>query len=466
MQTGKGAGLAGEERTAGGKRSLRSDPIRTMIVALFLFSLAVITYDSLPYIPFSVYRPLAMFPMFAASALLLFTDFRFRKGDVLLTLFAAYSIGHSLLVSVWEGGTGGSLKHSLTLLFGLSMYRVSVYIAQEAKDDPALRKRIAVSLLIGMGPPLLAGLLQTADAYLLRSGVSRTITGLFSEKVYKGRIQMLSGEPSWAGIHLLSCGLLLLYLYKEGYRRLTRIPLIGCALLLVLSFSAYAYSVLLTALLVYVLIANKYRGRMLLALGAIAALIGVGVPFLLETLKVSGYFTDRFQFDFAHLLKADNSFFIRVVFPAIGFIEFGQHPIFGVGGGFYYKGFADLLLKHFEYGMKFSEVRNLVLDHPEMATSRNLWAKVFAEEGLIGASLFLGFMAAALRSARGRPYALFAFALCVSLVMNFDSYSFVNFWLLIGWIRGGFFEERPAAPQAQGAGAWEKAREKEWRRIA
>ena len=435
--------------------------MRATVVALFLFSLAVITYDSMPYFAFSVYRPLAMFPMFAASLLLFFTDFKFRPGDTPLLLFAAYSIGHSLLASA-GGDTGASVKHAVTLLFGLSMYRVSIYIAGQARGDAVLRRRIAVCLLIGFVPPLAAGLLQLLDAYFVRSGFSGIITGLFSEKVYKGRIQMLSGEPSWAGIHLLSGGLLLLYLYKEGYRKATLVPLIGSAVLLVLSFSAYAYSVLLTALLVYVLVANKYRGRMLLALGAIGLVIVVGVPFLLETLKVSGYFTDRFNFNFSHMLRADNSFFIRVIFPAIGFLEFWQHPIFGVGGGFYYREFADLLLGHFDYGMKFTEVANLVNDHPEMATSRNLWSKLFAEEGLIGATLFIGFMAAALRSARRHPYALFAFALCVSLVMNFDSYSFVNFWLLIGFIRGGFFEGQPAVRTAE----WDTQNGRELRRTA
>ncbi|MEK0316225.1 O-antigen ligase domain-containing protein [Cohnella sp. 56] len=414
-----------------------------------MISLAVITYDSLPYFHFSVYRPIAMFPMFAASLLLLFTGFRFKAADTLLLIFAGYSIGHSLLVSMTTGGTGVSLKHTVTLLFGLSMYRVAVYVAAETRADPALRGRIAVCLVAGFVPPLAAGLVQLVDAYVLHSGFSGTLTGLFSEKVYKGRIQMLSGEPSWAGIHLLSGGLVLLYLYREGYRKLTLVPLLGCALLLVLSFSAYVYIVLLTALLVYVLFADRYRGRMLLALGAIFLIVAVGVPYLLETLKVSGYFTDRFQFNFNRLLHEDNSFFVRFVFPAIGMLEFWRHPIFGAGGGFYYRDFAELLVRHFDYGLKFAEVKTLVYEHPEMATSRNLWSKLFAEEGLLGALLFIGFMAAALRSSRGSPFAQFAFALCVSLVMNFDSYSFVNFWLLIGWIRGGFFEGRPAALPAE-----------------
>ncbi|WP_308638123.1 O-antigen ligase family protein [Paenibacillus silvisoli] len=425
--------------------------IRNLIIALFLFSLAVITYDSLPYFHFSVYRPLAMFPMFAASALLLFTGFRFRAGDLFFLAFVIYSVSHSLVASIGYEDAGSSFKHAITLLFGLSMYRVSVYIAEQTKEDPDLKRRIAASLLIGFIPPLAAGFLQLADALIVRSGFSLSLTGLFSEKVYRGRIQMLSGEPSWAAIHMLSGGILMLYLFKQGFRNHLAL-LLGTAVLLVLSFSAYAYSVLLTALLIYVLIANRNRGKMLFVLAASVLAVAAGVPYLLEAFHVSGYFTERFQFDFDHLIKTDNSFFIRVVFPAIGFMEFAHHPVLGVGGGFYYREFAELLLGHFPDGLDFKEVRDLVFKNPEMATSRNLLSKLFAEEGLIGAALFFGFMIAALRSAGANPYAKFAFALCVSLVMNFDSYSFVNFWLLIGFIRGGFFIEQRPAVLAAGTG--------------
>jgi hypothetical protein len=358
-----------------------------------------------------------------------------------------YSIGHSLVVSVGYEDLGSSLKHVITLLFGISMYRVSVYIAEQCRENPALKGWIAKSLLIAFVPPLAAGFLQLMDSLFIRSGFSGSLTGLFSEKVYSGRIQMLSGEPSWAAIHMLSGGLLMLYLFKQGFRKLL-IPFIAIVVLMVLSFSAYAYTVLLTALLVYVFIANRHRGRMLLVLAGSILVIAVGVPYLLETFRVSGYFTDRFQFDFSHLIKTDNSYFVRVVFPAIGFLEFANHPIFGVGGGFYYREFTDLLLKHFSDGLIFKEVYDLAFNRPEMATSRNLVSKVFAEEGMVGAFLFIGFLISILRSAGTNPYAKFAFALSVSLVMNFDSYSFVNFWVLIGFLRGGFFDGQPAVQTA------------------
>jgi hypothetical protein len=402
-----------------------------------------------------------MFPMFAASCLLLFTDFRFGKGDQWLLLFAAYSIGHSLVMAAVYGDLISSLEHVATVLFGLAMYRVSLYIARLCKEDPALRKQIAACLLVGFVPPLLAGFLQLADAYVVRNGFSGALTGLFSEKVYRGRIQMLSGEPSWAAIHLLSGGLLMLWLIRQGHGMLL-IPLAGVAVLTVLSFSAYGYTVLLTALLIVVLIARRYRLRMMLLLAGGVFAVAVGVPVLLETLRVSGYFIDRFQFDFRHLYLTDNSFFIRLVFPAIGFLEFAQHPFFGVGGGFYYRSFADLLIRHFSEGLKFKEVYDLVFLMPERATSRNLLSKVFAEEGLIGVSLLFGFLISVLRHAGASPYARFAFALSVALVMNFDSYAFVNFWLLIGFVRGGFFAAQPDIRTAE-ADTW---RQKGRTRIA
>ncbi|WP_162255030.1 O-antigen ligase family protein [Paenibacillus sp. Soil522] len=413
--------------------------IRNLVIALFMLSLTLLTYDSLPYINFSVYRPISMFPMFLASILLLFTDFRFKKWDIFLLVFVMYSIGHSMIVATINGDIASSVSHIITLLFGLSMYRVSVYAAEQAKEDPEIRKSIAKCIAIAFIPPLAAGFLQLFDAFFVRNGFSGVFTGLFADKVYLRRIQMLSGEPSWAAIHMLSGGLIMFFLHKQGFRK-QLLLLVATMLLMVLSFSAYAYSVLLTALVIYVLITNKNRGRMLVVLAACAFVVVVGVPYLIETFKVSGYFTQRFQFNFDQLINNDNSFFVRLVFPAIGFMEFARHPIFGVGGGFYYTEVASLLQQHFSSGLKFSEVYDLVFIDPYSATSRNMVSKVFAEEGLIGVILFGGFLVSIFRSCGANSYSKFAFALCISLVMNFDSYAFLDFWLLFGFIRGGGFE--------------------------
>jgi hypothetical protein len=413
--------------------------IRNVVMAMFLLSLSLLTYDSLPYIPFTVYRPVAMFPMFGASLLILFTDFRFKNGDLLLLGFFMYSIGHSLVVATMNGDLGSSISHAITQMFGLSMYRVSVYAAEQIKKDPELLKNVARCIAIAFVPPIAAGFLQLADAFVVKTGFSTALTGLFSEKVYIRRIQMLSGEPSWAAVHMLSGGLLMFFLYKRGFRKMS-ILLASTALLMVLSFSSYAYTVLLLALVFYVLTTNKNRGRMIVILGACVFVIGFGVPYLIQAFNISGYFTGRFQLNFTQLWQNDNSVFVRIAFPLIGFIEFIRHPVFGVGGGFYYTEASELLRRYFSSGLKFSEVYHLVYIRPEAATSRALISKVFAEEGLIGVSLFGGFLVSVFRRCGTNPYSKFAFALCLSLVMNFDSYAFLNFWLLLGFIQGGLFD--------------------------
>ncbi|WP_235947274.1 O-antigen ligase family protein [Paenibacillus glycinis] len=410
-----------------------------------MLSLSVLTYDSLPFIHFSVYRPVAMFPLFLASILLLFEKFRFGKGDFFLIGFCVYSVCHSLVICMGYGSMGASMKHIFTLMIGLGMYRVALYIGQLCKEDPKIRRMMAISLWIAFLPPIAIGCLQLVDSFIVKSGFSMSITGLFSEKVYLRRIQLLSGEPSWAAIHVLSGGLIMSYLIRLGYRSL-RIPLVLSVLLMVLSFSAYAYSVILIALIFYIVLTSKNRGRMLLILGGTVAFVAVFIPFLIDYLHISGYFAKRFQFDFQAMLKTDNSVFVRFVFPLIGVYEFLRHPVFGLGGGYYFYEFNAILFEKFSYGLKFKEVYDIAYVMPDSATSRNLFAKVLSEEGIVGFMLFIGFLSTAVKGSS--PYAKFALALCFSLVMNFDSYSFVNFWLLIGFIRGGFFNEMPAAREA------------------
>ena len=123
-----------------------------------------------------------------------------------------------------------------------------------------------------------------------------------------------------------------------------------------------------------------------------------------------------------------------------------RHPVFGLGGGYYFYEFNAILFEKFSYGLKFKEVYDIAYVMPDSATSRNLFAKILSEEGVVGIMLFMGFLSTAVKGSS--PYAKFALALCFSLVMNFDSYSFVNFWLLIGFIRSGFFNEMPAAREA------------------
>ncbi|SCW52118.1 O-antigen ligase like membrane protein [Paenibacillus tianmuensis] len=418
--------------------------MRPLIYFLFFLGLCLLTYDRMPYFSFSVYRPVAMFPLFAASFLLLFEKFRFRQGDIFLIAFFIYSACNSLINSAIHNDPSSSMKHIVTLIVGISIYRVSTYVGGTFRELPDGSNLMIKALSIAFVPGVIAGFLQFIDAFVVRNGFSKALTSYFSEMVYHNRIQMLSGEPSWATIHMLTGGILIYYLYSK--RKKWSVLFVALLLLFILTFSAYAYGVILIALFLFILISGKHRFKLLLITGVALCFIFGLVPFLIKTFGISGYYTHRFNLDTLRLddlMQKDGSFFVRFVFPIIGFIEFWRHPLTGVGGGFYYKEFTDILLTHFGGGLKFKEVLDIAFNHQESATSRNLFSKVFSEEGLIGAVLFFGFLFTVLKKSCTNSYSKFVLAACLSLVMNFDSYAFIDFWLLIGLIRGGFFETQP-----------------------
>jgi hypothetical protein len=394
-----------------------------------------------------VYRPIALFPLFAASFLLLFERFRFHRGDIFLIAFVFYSASNSLIQAAISNDLGSSLKHIVTLLIGVSIYRAATYSTGLMREESNGTRMLVGALLIAFIPGLIVGFMQMVDGFVFHNGFSRAITGILAEKVYRSRIQMFSGEPSWAAIHLLTGCLLVYFLYKE--RKMKLGLLTAMVTILILTFSAYAYSVILIALFVFILINSKKRLQMLLTTAIILGFVLGLVPYLIQTFGITGYYVQRFNLDklnWDYLINNDNSFFVRVVFPMIGFLEFLRHPITGMGGGFYYKEFTDLLLSHFSSGLNFKEVYDIAMLKPESATSRNMFSKLFSEEGLVGVILFFGFLVTIVRSSCKNPYSKFVFALAVSMVMNFDSYAFVDFWILLGFLRGGFFETSASLP--------------------
>ena len=418
--------------------------VRKLIIGLFLFSIAVLSYDSLPYFHFSVYRPLSMFSMFAV--LVFAVVYRVPVQNGRLFFAGLRDVQHRAFLGRIHRlrGRGQQLQAcDYGAVRAIDVPNVGLYCKRDERGSRV--GRLDREKRAGRVHPADRGRLSSTDGRVVRP-----------QRVFQGFHRVVLGEGV-QGQDSDAVGRAVLGRHPHAERRAADAVPAQAGLSLAIAAP------------------DRHRG----AHGAVV--LGLRVQraadraahlrarheeeprendapawrhaspssrssfrFLLEALHVSGYFTDRFQFNFSHMVKADNSFFIRVFFPAIGFLEFAQHPIFGVGGGFYYRDFAGLLLKHFSDGLAFTEVSDLVFNRPEMATSRNLLAKVFAEEGLVGAILLIGFMATVLRSAGANPYAKFAFALCVSLVMNFDSYSFVNFWLLIGFIRGGFFDGLPA----------------------
>jgi hypothetical protein len=413
-----------------------------IIYFLFLLGVALITFEGLPFARFSNYSPISIFPLFAGFMLALIKGIKLKKVDILFFLFCFYSISHSLIMAMIYNDISSSIKHIITIIIGFSIYIFSFYVTEKYLPFDKNINRFTTSLYIAFTIPVIIGLLQLMSQLNITNDSINNITTLFVKVVYNNRIQMLSSEPSWAIIHILTA--LILFIFINMYNgKKTSIMVICLGILFILSFSAFGYGVVVFALLLFMILQNKNRLKTFFAALIVLFVVFTILPFMIETFNIQGYYTHRFQLDelsISNLLERDESFFVRIIFPVIGVIQFINFPIFGVGGGFYYVEFANMMIKYFPYALDMAEVNTNVFVNPEAANPRNLFSKILSEEGILGGILFFSFLIVLYNKYAKNNYSKLVFCLAISFTLNFDSYALVDFWLLIGLLRGGFFE--------------------------
>lgn len=407
---------------------------RTAFLYLFLLSIFLITYDKLPFLNYSSYSPSAIFPIFLAFILLFFFGYQHQKYDNWLILFLFISTIHSLFSGVYYGNIATSVKHIFTLIIGFSTFIVFRYAFLKKKDDKLFERIFVISLII----PVTLGFLQLLNQIGLNLNLVNTLTSVFSVNIYERRIQLTSSEPSWAVMHLLSLGVMILFISRKKSKLLFS----AMVILFFASLSTLGFGVLAFSFLLYALITKKYRMKMFLLLGIILTVVFVLIPNIIDIFGIQGYYVRRFdpRYLFSHeFLATDGSGFVRIVFPLIGFLQFLDNP-FGYGGGFYYVHFTEYLMNHFSFGMHFPEVQYNAFIYPENAASRNLLSKLLSEEGIINLIFFVAFLIGVYKQCKSN-YSKFVFCLAISLLLNFDSYAFVDFWMLMGVVASGYFNK-------------------------
>lgn len=408
--------------------------INTIIFILFAISMLLLTYDKLPFLNYASYSPSSIFTFFTAFFLILLVGYELKSYDKWIILFIIISVLHSIIAGLIFDDLNSSIQHIVTLLIGFSVFVVTRFSFERKKENLTYERILVISMII----PLFLGYLQLLNQLGLNLNFVNEITSLFAALVYEGRVQMGSSEPSWAVIHLLVIGTILISTAKKRFQKLIVFLM---AILFILSFSGLGYGVLIFSLILFGLITNKYRGRVIALLISAAIVVFLVIPFIIDYFNVQGYFIARFdpRYLFSEkFLMTDQSGFVRIVFPLLGLIQFVNFP-FGYGGGFFYTHFTEYLMQYFPYGYRFPEVVNY-LYHPEIATSRNLFTKMLAEEGFYNFIIFIFFLIGIFRKVTG-SYAKYIFCLAIALLINFDSYAFIDFWFLLGILASGYFNK-------------------------
>ncbi|MED3920254.1 hypothetical protein P4644_11250 [Priestia aryabhattai] len=413
--------------------------IQTIIMFCFLVSISLITYDKLPFLHFSSYSPSSIFTFFAAFILIILVGYNYQYYDRWFIIFIAISIAHSLISGVYYDDVGSSFQHIVTLGVGVSIFATVRYAFMKKRKNNKLYENILILSLIW---PLTLGYLQLLKQFGLGLGFVDHITGFFAQTVYVGRVQLASSEPSWAVMHLLTIGVILLFNAKG--RPFLKLMLFGMFFLFLMIFSSFGYGVLLLSFILFGLVTKRYRFKMLILIALSWVIVFFIVPWLLDVFNVQGYYSQRFNYKYLfsqEFLSSDASGFIRIAFPIIGIYQFFHFP-FGYGGGFYYVHFNEYLLKHFAYGLQFDEVM-LNVTQAGTATARNLFSKILSEEGIVQFVFFILFLKGIYKQCK-TGYGKYVFCLALAFLSNFDTYAFVNFWVLMGVVASGYFNDRHA----------------------
>lgn len=368
----------------------------------------------------------------------------------------------------------------ITLGIGLCYYLVaSTWVSSEERLRQSLRWINLAGLLIILWSAAQAFAWFSANRY---PGWMRDIQDLLSlGPLYRQRVTGFALEPSWLA-HQLNMLYLPLWLAStvtrtSAYNRrvwgisVENVLLAGGVATLALTLSRVGFLALLAAGSYVLLRFNLWLVRWILGwlgrrvrspwferrtrqrlvtAGIVGLLLVVYVGALFGGLYVFSKVDPRMEEVYNLIFWRDSGFAVyanklqfgeRVVYWQAGWNIFEQRPLLGVGlgnAGFY---FADALPAN---AWQLSEVRRLMLRSTELLNTKNLWARLLAETGIVGFAFFLSWLyllaVAArrlLRDARPTLAMIGTLGVFVLLGLIFEGFSIDSFAMPYWWIAFG-----------------------------
>lgn len=437
------------------------------ILALVFFSV-----DGFPLVFPTDYRPLSFLFIIPVFLLIVLNVIYKRELDraVLAGILALIGLSIvSLIVTIHaQLSLGGFIDFFITFAIGISTFAVFRYsfvkIRNYATSNDEYIKVVFKYLAVGCMLMILVGVIELLAAYtpLLPAGLKTGINLLFSGKS-SGRLQLTAGEPSWAARQALF-GLPVLLIVKGKNSAWT----IMLFLLIILTFSLEGLVVMVLSFALYVV--YKYRqNKMVLIYKIFTSAVGVGVVFVLVFilarnvfLKENHYFYSRFErlskvslneLNLSNIIYIDESVFVRVVSPMIGFYMFLDHPIFGAGGGSFRYYYGTYIREKFPRALnqeQFHYLRSQIRNKRDQG--KNFYTRILGEFGILGAfmllillkKIFAKLRAADLEKVSTKNYLYLWLFICLVSLLQFDSLAYVNFWLLTAFILSLTSRERPS----------------------
>lgn len=418
---------------------------------LFIISMWLMPYDSIPGILPSVYRPISIYSI--SLFFLLIVLIELRNGIIIdqskksFLFFTFYSVFITILISAFRFNLFDNSKdYFITFAFGImTFYSFNNYLKIIKKGYSNEKYiewffRLISNIYI---IPLSIGFIELLCLlHILPIKLKIIINNLLGGFQYS-RITMGSKEASWISMQLIIILPILLFLYIKFKKKRYILSFILSLVIFVYNVSMQGFMTLLFSFIIYTfiisIINNKFRvfiKNFLLSI-VIISLLYIALRLVINILP-SSYYTDRLAYitDIPKLIRNDGSAFIRIVYPITSGLIFIDNPLIGIGGGNYPIVFGDYIMKFFPWAIpKYPEVAY------HIATKNTgtgcLYMKVLAEFGVVGGLLFSSLIFSIMKKIkyiRTKKLVVFWCISIFSIMIQFDSYAYVPFWVCMAFI--------------------------------
>lgn len=354
---------------------------------LFYWGILFSSLDSFPlFSSISTYAPFIAIFLFGSYACTF--DFKILRKVQRKYLFLIHFLFFLILYSFYKGCyVYGDLKGAINffvqifltiiLLFSFNLYFKDLYAKQGVHY-----KEVFSDLFIKANLPVLY--IGLAEMLLIRfPSVYQKIILLFSHRVSLDRIQLISGEPSWASRLLLA---LIAFVPLTSFDRIKKIRLY--LLILLLLFATGSTLGIICVLLYFAITFLRRRYLKYLIMGLIALCVLSPIAFdlldeytqnriiFLLSLKDNDLVTTAVE-------AGSGSIIARIGNPLLGVYMGLDNFFLGVGGGYYYFFYDSYLTKYFPEALDIPNID--VVGN----SAKNLLSRAFAEFGFLGGAILI-----------------------------------------------------------------------------
>ncbi|MDN3554938.1 hypothetical protein [Halomonas maura] len=380
----------------------------------FLLALCFFLYpfDSLPFFNVGVYRPIWLLP--ASISVLFFVRRYVDKHLIFYFLFLLYGYVLSLITVGFDFAT-----LAIILLSFLSVYAFFYFFKNEAAlfgVECFYNYKLPRYVMVGSLAPTAIGAM-----YIVSPSLGEVIEAMFSHRDYLTRMQLVSGEPSWAAKYIIIWMAASYYLFKSKA-------------LIVFSNSLFVVFILFTGsslgmILAFIFFLYKYRRNALsILLMVFSALV---LALLVSRLGLLGDYASNRVSNLYSMAAApleyisqtsDRSLLIRVVSPMVGFFMFVQSLGLGFGIESSEVVYGEVLRQVFSF---FSISMDYEYFMSGGVSTKNIYLKIIGEFGAVGLVGIIWILSKAwfMKAGFGKDFVVVS----LLLGLNSDGYAYFPF---------------------------------------